>query len=121
MAARIPDTSPGDLLRFSVENTLSTPVQDVIEFVGAALIDFTRVAEAATASVAAISIQDNANVARQRSSFDLAQQSTLVNPVEKSQQLRGPSSAKNPLLHGRVVNIDQGGASWWVESKQGST
>jgi hypothetical protein len=71
--------------------------------------------------VAAISIQDNANVARQRSSFDLAQQSTLVNPVEKSQQLRGPSSAKNPLLHSRVVYIDQGGASWWVESKQGST
>jgi hypothetical protein len=51
------------------------------------LIDFTRVAEASAATVAAISIQDDANVARQRSTFELMQQSTLVNPVEKSQQL----------------------------------
>ena len=86
------------------------------------MIDFTRVAGAATATVAAISVQDNANVARQRSSFDLTQESTLVNPVEKSEQLRGPSSsAKGPLRHSRVVDIDQGRASWWVESKQGST
>jgi hypothetical protein len=69
--------------------------------------------------VAAISIQDNTNVARQRSSFDLAQESTLVNPVEKSQQLRGPiSSAKGPLLHSRVVDIDQGGTSWWSRASR---
>jgi hypothetical protein len=83
------------------------------------LIDFTRVGHAAAATVAAISIQDNANVARQRSSFDLAQESTLVTPVEKSQQLRAPSSSpKGPL---RLVDIDQGAASWWVKNKQGGT
>jgi hypothetical protein len=71
------------------------------------LIDFTRVAEAATATVAAISVQDNANVARQRFSFDSAQESTFVNPVEESQQpRRGNAALKGPLLHSRPVDID---------------
>jgi hypothetical protein len=85
------------------------------------LIDFTRVANAVTATVAAISVQDNANVARQRFSFDLAQQSTFVNPVEKSQQRRGNAAFKGPLLHSRLIDIGQGGAGWWVKSKQGGT
>src|SRR5262249_32140128 len=63
-------------------------VQDVVEFGGSIVIDFMRGTETMTASVAAISIKDNANVARQRSSLELVQESALVNPVEKLQQPR---------------------------------
>jgi hypothetical protein len=47
------------------------PVQDIVKLLGAALIDFAWVAHASLASMAAISIQDDANVVRHRSLFEL--------------------------------------------------
>jgi hypothetical protein len=82
-------------LRFSVENTHSVsagirrvgaPVQDIVQLLGATLIDFTWVAQASLASMAAISIQDDANVPRHRPAFEQIKESALVNPIKKTQE-----------------------------------
>jgi hypothetical protein len=47
------------------------PLQDIVKFPGATLIDFTWVAHASLASMAAISIQDDANMMRHWPLFEL--------------------------------------------------
>src|SRR5262249_60973123 len=66
----------------------SAPVQDIVKLLGAPMIDFTWVAQAPLASMAAISIQDDANVARRRLLFELVKEPALVNPVKKTQERR---------------------------------
>jgi hypothetical protein len=67
-----------------------------------------RGTETMTASVAAISIKDNANVARQRSSLEPVQESALVNPVEKLQQpWRSKALVAEFSLPNHPAEIDQ--------------
>ena len=47
------------------------PLQDIVQLLGATLIDFTWVAHASLASMAAISIQDDANMMRHWPLFEL--------------------------------------------------
>src|SRR5262249_51131597 len=98
-----------------------TPIKDIVELVGPILIDFTRGAEALTASMAAISVQDDANVARQRSPLELTQESALVNPVQKLQQLwAGSAFAAGLSLSTRLAEIDLASAGRWIDLECGS-
>jgi hypothetical protein len=51
-------------------------------------IDFTWIAHAPLGRMAAISIQDDPNMAWHRPLFELIKQSALVNPIKKSQEQR---------------------------------
>jgi hypothetical protein len=70
----------------SGDSQLRTPVQNLPELIGSALIDFIRIVEAKTSSMAAIAVQDDTNVSRQRPPLKLVLESALVNPVEKSER-----------------------------------
>jgi hypothetical protein len=56
----------------------------MVKLLGTTLIDFIWIAQASLASMAAISIQDDANVARHRPLFELIDESALVNPIKKT-------------------------------------
>ena len=70
------------------DTQLGTPGQNIVKLLGATLIDCTWIAHASPASMAAISIQDDANVARHRPLFELTKESALVNPIKKAQEQR---------------------------------
>ena len=85
-------------------------VQGIVEFVGSELIDLARVADTATAGVAAISVQNDAYVARHRSLLELTQEPMFVNPIERSQQSRRRKRfSVDSALQSRLV-LDQGRA-----------
>jgi len=64
------------------------PVQDIVKLLGATLIDFTWVAQASLAGMAAISIQDDANVLRHRPPFELIEEPALINPIKETERQR---------------------------------
>src|SRR5262249_43512449 len=70
------------------DTPVGAPVQDIVEPLGATLIDFTWVAQASLASMAAIAIQDDANVARHRPALELIKELALVKPIKKTQEQR---------------------------------
>ena len=79
------------------------------------MIDFMRGTETMTASVAAISIKDNANVAGQRSSLELVQESALVNPVEKPQQPRRSKALVADFSLPNRAEIGQVHPGYWID------
>jgi hypothetical protein len=62
------------------------PVQNFIKLLGTTLIDLTWVAHAPLVSMATVSIQDDANMVRDRPLSELIEESALVNPIEKTQE-----------------------------------
>jgi hypothetical protein len=82
-------------LRFSVENThnvtagyeVRSTSPNIVKLLGATLIDFTWVAQASLAGMAAISIQDDANV-RHRPPFELIEEPALINPIKETERQR---------------------------------
>src|SRR5262249_22825178 len=64
------------------------PVQDMVKLLGTTLIDFIWVAQASLASMAAISIQDDANVAWHPPLFELIEEAALINPIKKTEERR---------------------------------
>src|SRR5438045_8313368 len=57
------------------DTQFGAPVQDLVELVGATLINLARIAQAALASMAAISVQDDADMARHRPLLELMKES----------------------------------------------
>jgi hypothetical protein len=53
--------------------------------------------------MAAISIQDDANVARHRPAFELIKESALINPIKKTQRQRCGRAFVRRLSLGRVL------------------
>ena len=83
------------------------PVQDIVKLLGTTLIDFTWIAQASLASMAAISVQDDANVARHRPLFELIQEPALVNPIKKTQQRRcGRAFVRRLSLRGFLPGVE---------------
>ena len=54
--------------------------------VGATLIDLAWIAQASLAGMAAISVQDDADMARHRPLLELMKESALVNPIKETQE-----------------------------------
>jgi hypothetical protein len=104
MAAKIPETSIGGRLTFSVENTQSVTAgmpssafEDIVKLVGAALVNPKRIVEATLTTVASVPVEDNTDVARHRPRFDLAAQPTFVKPIQSIQEQR-PDVARGRYL-----------------------
>jgi pantoate kinase len=75
------------------------------------LIDLTRIAEASALTMTAVSIQDDADVARQSSARQLMQQPPLVKPIEESQRFsKDTGFVGQPSSPYCPIDIDQGGA-----------
>src|SRR6266404_7290338 len=93
------------------ELAFGAPVQDFVQLLRATLIDFTWIAHAPLGRMAAISIQDDANMAWHRPLFELIKQSALVNPIKKAQEQRcGRAFAAGPLsLSGAFLPGDDAG------------
>src|SRR6266446_1423746 len=51
---------------------IGTPCEDLVELVGAEIVEFSRLGDAQRASVAAIAVEDDADVARRRPASDIA-------------------------------------------------
>src|SRR5262249_1040523 len=95
----------------------SAPVQDIVKLLGAPMIDFTWVAQAPLASMAAISIQDDANVARRRLLFELVKEPALVNPVKKTQERRcGGACFRRLSLRGVLPGLELGRGSLLIKA-----
>ena len=71
--------------------------------------------------MAAISIQNDAHMARHRSPFELMQELTLVYPVQKPQQLRSSHTLTAETSLNRCLVDIQGGEGRWVDAKHGGT
>src|SRR5207253_11443186 len=98
------------------DTQFGAPVQNIVKLLRATLIDFTWVAQASLASMAAISIQDDANVARHRPLFELIQEPALVNPIKKTQQRRcGRAFVRRLSLRGVLPGVEPGRSSLFVK------
>jgi hypothetical protein len=87
-----------------------------VKLLGTTLIDLIWVAQASLASMAGISIQDDANVARHRPLFKLIEESALVNPIKKTYKRRGSRAVvRRPSLLGSLPSVEPGRGSLSVE------
>src|SRR6516165_8346998 len=81
----------------------------MVKLLSTTLIDLIWVAQASLASMAAISIQDDANVARHRPLFELIEESALVNPIKKTYKRRGSRAVvRRPSLLGSLPSVEPG-------------
>src|SRR5262249_29449838 len=91
------------------------PVEDVVELLGATLIDFRWIAQAPLACMAAISIQDDADVARHRLLFKLIKEPALVNPIKETQEKRsGRTFVRWLSLPSLLPDIEPGRGSLFI-------
>src|SRR6516162_5291620 len=91
----------------------------MVKLLGTTLIDLIWVAQASLASMAAISIQDDANVARHRPLFELIKEPALVNPIKKTQGQRyGRAFVGWLLLGGLVPRVEPGRGSLFFKGQR---
>src|SRR5436190_9651638 len=89
------------------DTQFGAPVQDLVELVGATLIDLAWIAQASLAGMAAISVQDDADVARHRPLRELMKEAALVNPIKGTQEQRSRRALVGRLaLRGALPGLE---------------
>jgi len=77
---------------------LGAPFEDLIKLVGADIVELSRLGDAERAAVAAVAVEDDADVARHRPAPDLADQPPGVEVIDETEHRRQKNVAASAVF-----------------------